>query len=208
MVSLSLSSTPDVPIVFSRITAAEYAQVRRLTKKTTPEITWPLRKQRGQLTIPTNHGLQIYRDVVIDEAALRRGRSEDETTHYTYHGFLPHFRRHVVEVAYYETAEWWLIGNDGRRLTLYGPPQYSPDQQRIATICPGIEYSGGQPNALQLFQMRQDTLRKVWELRPTTWEPAEVCWLNNNTLYLKRATWAGAAQGSVSYWKLTIRSAD
>lgn len=202
------AAPPAAVVRFSPISAAAYAQGRRQTRPAVAPVTFLVRKRNGQLIIPTSKGPQVYRDVVVDEASIRRGIGDEATTTYTYRGFLTRFQRHVVEVNFYETSEWWLIGNDGRRLTLYGPPQYSPDQQSIATICPGLEYSGGQPNALQLFRLQDGMLRKAWELRPENWEPAEIFWLNNNTLYLKRETWTVGANGNVSYWKMSFQQTD
>lgn len=200
------SAAPAAPVVtFTRISAATYAQAQRQVRPVAVPATFPVQKRNGQLTIPTSQGPQVYRDVVVDEASIRRGIGDEATTTYAYRGFLTQFQRHTVEVTFYETSEWWLIDKDGRRLTLYGPPQYSPDQQSIATICPGLEYSGGQPNALQLFRLQNGVLRNIWELRPQQWEPEEVFWLDANTLYLKREAWTGAATNPVSYWKLSIR---
>jgi len=194
-----------VPVVmFHRISAATYAQARRAARPVKVPATFPVKARNGQLVIPTTAGPQTFRDVVIDEKSIANGHGEEETTNYTYHGFLPGFQRHVVEVVFYETAEWWLISPEGRRLTLYGQPEYSPDQQSVATVCPGLEYSGGQPNSVQLFRLQQGVLRPIWEVRPTGWEPQELFWTDANTLYLKRREFPQGQEGLLSYWKLTV----
>ncbi|MET4106747.1 hypothetical protein [Hymenobacter sp. UYP22] len=203
---LTLLPGPPAPpaVTLHRITAATYAQARRAAKTVQVPTTFPIKPLNGQFVIPTSTGPQTFRNVVIDEKAIANGHGEEETTQYTYHGFLPGLRRHVVEVAFYETSEWWLISPEGRRLTLYGRPVYGPDQQRIATICPGLEYSGGQPNALQIFRLQNGTLRPLWEVRPTSWEPEELFWVDKNTLYLKRLEFPNGREGSVSYWRLMV----
>ncbi|HLK97904.1 MAG TPA: hypothetical protein VK364_09060 [Hymenobacter sp.] len=190
-------------VTFSKLSAVDYERARKVAGKTTPIVTQPLKKIRGAFAIPTTQGQQVFRDFIIGAAQIKQGHSEEEHTSYTYGGYLPRFRRHVVKVTYYETSQWWLVAENGRRLTLWGPPVYAPDQNRVATICPGLEYSGGQPNALQLFQLKEGVLQKVWEMQPTSWEPEEIFWTSLTTLYLKREWYSGTASG-FSYWKLTI----
>ncbi|QJX45692.1 hypothetical protein HMJ29_01560 [Hymenobacter taeanensis] len=195
---------PTAAVAFQRIAAATYQQAHRAARPTVAPATFPVKALNGQLVIPTAVGPQTFRNIIIDEKAVANGHSEEETETYTYHGFLPNYQRHVVEVAFYETAEWWLISPEGRRLTLYGAPLYAPDQQSIATICPGLEYSGGQPNAVQLLQVQQGVLRPVWEVRPENWEPAELFWVNSTTLYLKRTEYPKGQEGPTTYWKPSI----
>ncbi|RSK42397.1 hypothetical protein EI293_15890 [Hymenobacter perfusus] len=113
----------------------------------------------------------------------------------------------MVEVTFCETGEWWLISPEGRRLTLYGSPEYAPGQQSIAVMCPGLEYGGGQPNSVQIFRLQQGVLRPLWEMRPTSWEPEELFWTDANTLYLKREEYPGGRQGAMTYWRLTVAAA-
>lgn len=195
---------PAPVVTFHRISAATYVQARRVTKPVKVPTTFPVKARNGQLVIPTAAGPQTFRDVVIDEKAIANGHGEDETTQYTYHGFLSGFRRHVVEVAFYETGEWWLISPEGRRLTLYGQPEYAPDQQSVAASCAGLEYSGGQPNSVQILRLQNGVLRPLWEVRPTAWEPEELFWVDKNTLYLKRTEFPNDREGPTSYWKLVV----
>ncbi|WP_426490745.1 hypothetical protein [Hymenobacter sp. 102] len=195
---------PAPVVTFHRISAATYAQARRAARPVKVPTTFPVKARNGQLVIPTTAGPQTFRDVVIDEKAIANGHGEAETTHYTYHGFLPGLQRHVVEVGFYETSEWWLISPEGRRLTLYGQPEYAPGLQRVAASSAALEYEGGQPNIVQLFQLQQGVLRPLWEVRPTRWEPQELFWTDANMLYLKRREFPQGQEGPISYWKLTV----
>ncbi|UOQ65175.1 hypothetical protein [Hymenobacter volaticus] len=194
---------PSAPTVtFSEISASEYSQARKAATTAKPATTYPLKKTGSTLTVPTTQGLQVFRDLVIRETQVKQGHSEDEQITYTYMGYLTSFQRHVVKVTRYETSEWWLIAKNGRRLTLWGAPLYAPDQKQVVAICPGLEYSGGQPNIVQLFQMKDGVLQKVWETQPTTWEPEEIFWTSSTVLYLKRESYSDHTP--ISYWKLTI----
>lgn len=207
---LPLLPSPPAPaaaVTFQRISAATYAQARRAARPVQVPTTFPVKALNGQLVIPSTAGPQTFRDVVIDEKAIANGHGEDETTQYTYHGFLPGLRRHVVEVGFYETNEWWLISPEGRRLTLYGKPEYAPGQQRVAASCAALEYQAGQPNILQLFQLQNGLLRSVWEMRPTSWESEKLFWTGANTLYLKRQEFSDGQDKGQTYWRLMVATA-
>ena len=190
-------------VVFQQISAAEYQREQKAAQPGKTTTTFPVWKKGNQLTIPTTKGPLVLQDIVVGETEVQQGRTEDEYTLYTYRGYLSHFHRHLVEVGYYETTQWWLIAENGLRLTLWGKPQYAPDQNSMVAICAGLDYSGGQPNVVQLFQIKSGVLQKVWEMRPTTWEPKEIFWTSPTSLYLRRESYGGATT-STSYWKLTI----
>lgn len=206
VVSLLWGRPEALPTVaFRPISSAEYQRAKVLTKPAKVPTIFPVQARDGQFTIPTTTGPQHYRNIKIDAAAVARGHSEDEETRYAYLGLLTPFQRHLVGVTFYETGEWWLISPEGRRLTLYGPPLYSPDQRSVAAISPGLEYSGGQPNVVQLLRLQNGVLRPFWELRPTAWEPEELFWTGPDTLYLKGEQWTANQQGTLVYWQLTVR---
>ena len=70
----------------------------------------------------------------------------------------------------------------------------------------GIEYGGGQPNILQLLELRNGILQQVWTLEPKTWEPYRICWNSANTLLLSREMWTGPNPGNTfTYSKLTLQ---
>ena len=190
-------------VVFQQISAAEYQREQKAALPSKTTITFPVWKKGSQLTIPTTKGPLIFQDILIGETEVQQGHSEAEHTLYTYRGYLTHFHRHVVEVSYYETSQWWLIAENGLRLTLWGKPLYAPDQNSLIAICAGLEYSGGQPNVVQLLEIKNGVLQKVWEMSPTTWEPKEIFWTSPNSLYLQRQSYGGPTT-STSYWKLTI----
>ncbi|MBO0358839.1 hypothetical protein J0X19_12855 [Hymenobacter sp. BT186] len=190
-------------VVFQQISVAEYQREQRATQPSKTTITFPVWKKASQLTIPTTKGPLVLQDILIGETEVQQGHSEAEHTLYTYRGYLAHFHRHLVEVGYYETTQWWLIAENGLRLTLWGKPVYAPDQNSIVAICAGLDYSGGQPNVVQLLQIKNGVLQKVWEMRPTSWEPREIFWASPTSLYLRRESYGGSSPVS-SYWKLTI----
>jgi hypothetical protein len=190
-------------VVFQQISVSEYQREQKAARPGATTITFPVWKKGRQLTIPTTKGPLVLQDILIGETEVEQGHVEDEYTLYTYRGYLTHFHRHLVEVGYYETTQWWLIADNGLRLTLWGKPCYAPDQSSIVTICAGLEYSGGQPNVVQLFQIKNGVLQKVWEMRPTTWEPKEIFWTSPTSLYMRRESYGGNTSVT-SYWKLTI----
>ena len=127
-------------------------------------------------------------------------------TTYTYLGYLVDFKCHLIRVQYYETAQWLLIDISGRQIELWGEPLFSPDLRHIVATCMGIEYGGGQPNMLQLLELRNGMLWQVWTLEPKIWEPYRIKWLSSTSLVLSKEMWTGKNPGSTfTYAKLTIQ---
>ena len=109
-------------------------------------------------------------------------------------------------MQYYETAQWLLIDISGRQIELWGEPLFSPDLRHIVATCMGIEYGGGQPNMLQLLELRNGMLWQVWTLEPKIWEPYRIKWLSSTSLVLSKEMWTGKNPGSTfTYAKLTIQ---
>ena len=180
-----IGSAP-VRVTLSPLTKAAYSQAEKSQITTKPRVTFPLKKQGSRIIIPTTKGSKVFKDVVITETFIKQGHSEDEATTYTYLGFLPDFKYHLLKVGFYETEAWLLVDSSGKSFELWGAPLFSPDMKRIAAICQGIEYGGGQPNIIQMLELQNGTLREIWTLRPKTWEPMILFWTSNNTLYLRK----------------------
>lgn len=206
---LDIASPPKPPAVrvtFSSLTKAAYEQAGKTVIETKPRVTFPLHKQRGRLIIPTAKGQKVFTDIVIDDAAIKRGHSEDEMTIHTYRGFLPDFHCHLIEVQLYEISQWLLISDAGQQVVLWGKPLFSPDGKHIIATCMGIEYGGGQPNSLELLARQSGAWRTVWHLEPTAWEPYQVGWISPATLLLSKEMWTGKNPGTTfTYARLTIQ---
>ena len=206
LLKLPSAGPPAVRITFSPLTKAAYLAAAKATVVTKPTTTIPLKKTRGRLVIPTAKGPKTFADIIIDEAAIKKGHGEDELTTYTYLGYLVDFKCHLIRVQYYETAQWLLIDISGRQIELWGEPLFSPDLRHIVAICMGIEYGGGQPNMLQLLELRNGMLWQVWTLEPKVWEPYRIKWLSSTSLVLSKEMWTGKNPGSTfTYAKLTIQ---
>jgi hypothetical protein len=185
MLFSALQSDPaPVRVVLSPLTEAAYVKAEKSKILTKPKRTFPLQKKAGKIVIPTTKGPKIFKDIVITEASIKQGHSEEEGTTYTYLGYLPEFKCHLVHVEYYETAEWLLINASGKQVELWGQPVFAPDLKHIAATCEGIEYGGGQPNIIQLLEFKEGALRQVWRLEPKNWEPSQIQWVSNNALIL------------------------
>ena|GEM_PF-2397611 len=188
------------------LSKAAYMQAAKQVIVTKPHITFPVRKKDGRLVIPTAKGSKVFKDVVIDAAAVRNGHSESELTTYNYLGYIAELKSHLIQVQYYEIAQWLLIDAQGRQMELWGAPVFSPDLKRIAAVCEGIEYGGGQPNIIQLLELQNGVLREVWKLEPENWEPTRIGWTSATTLVLSKEMWTEKSQGNTfTYAKLVIK---
>lgn len=202
---LPAAGPPVVRVTFSPLTKAAYEQAKKAAIVTKPTLTFPLKKQKGRIVIPTTKGPKVFTDIVIDAAAVKKGHGEEESTEYTYHGYLVDFKCHLIQAQYYETAQWLLVDAAGRQIELWGEPVYAPDLRHIAATCMGIEYGGGQPNIIQLLEFRNGALQQVWKQEPKEWEPYRTAWTSNNTLILSKEMWIGKNPGNTfTYAKLTM----
>lgn len=201
---LPVAGPTAVRVTFGPLTK-EAAGAAKRAAVTKPKMTFPLKKQNGRIVIPTAKGPKVFTDIIIDEAAIKKGHGEDEMTTYTYLGYLADFKCHLIQVQYYEIAQWLLIDATGRQIELWGEPVCSPDLRHVVATCMGIEYSDGQPNILQLLELRNGRLQQAWTLEPKTWEPHQVKWISPTSLVLKKRMWNGKNPSSTfTYSKLTI----
>ncbi|MGI4871327.1 MAG: hypothetical protein ACRYFX_09125 [Janthinobacterium lividum] len=194
----SAPQPPAVQVAFAPLTKAAYLAAQKSCVTTRPRVTFPLKKQRGRIVIPTAKGKKVFADVVA--------RGECGNITYTYWGYWPTLRCHVVRVQQCGIVHWFLTTEAGQQLELQGELlEVAPDGQYIASACPNLSL-GGPPNNIQLLALQQDTLREVWHLEPKEWEPVAVCWLSPTTLLLRKRMWTSRNPGTTyTYARLTIR---
>ncbi|MDB5235846.1 MAG: hypothetical protein JWR44_2839 [Hymenobacter sp.] len=73
-------------VTFSPMTKAAYLAAQKTAVSTKPQVTFPLKKAQGRIIIPTAKGQKTFADIVIDEAAIKKGHGEEEMETYTYLG--------------------------------------------------------------------------------------------------------------------------
>ena len=193
---------PAVRVTFSPLTKAAYLAAAKAAVVTKPAITFPLKKVRGRIVIPTTKGPKVLQDKAV-------GTDDTEQAEYIYQGYLPQFGYHVVEAHLWERTQWILLDKQGRYLEFYEAPLFSPDLKSFVIASPGIEYTV-YPNEIQLFRFENGRWRQVWKLEPSvepmSWEPDKIRWLSNLTLLLKKKMWTGKNPGTTfTYAKLTIQ---
>ena len=195
---------PVVRVALSPLTGAAYRAAAKAAVVTRPALTFPLKKARGRIVVPTSKGAKVFRDKGV-------GTDNDDQAQFEYVGYWPQFKCHLLLGHYWEHSLSLLVPASGeKQLALYGPPAFSPNGQSFVSIASGIEY-GVYPNEVRLFRFENGRWRQVWQLEPSvepaTWEPAEIHWLTNSTLLLKKKTWTGPNPGTTfTYAKLTIHA--
>jgi hypothetical protein len=185
-------------VTFSPLTKVAYLQAKKSCVAAHPQVTFPLKKQRGRLVIPTLKGQRVFQDRGM-------GTDNDDQARYDYLGYLQEYGTHVVLAHLWERTQWFLVDKDGQQIELYEAPLYSPNGKSFVAIAAGLEYPV-YPNSLLLYRFETGHWRKVWALEPTAWEPNGVCWNSASTLLLKKKTWTPQDLGTTfSYAKLIIR---
>ncbi len=64
---LPAAGPPAVRVTFSPLTKAAYLAAKKAAVVTKPAITFPLKKVRGRIVIPTAKGLVVFKDNVVSE---------------------------------------------------------------------------------------------------------------------------------------------
>ena len=192
-----------VRVTFSPLTKAAYLAAAKAAVTTKPVMTFPLKKLRGRIVIPTSKGPKVFQDKGL-------GTDNDDQVQFDYKGYLPQFKCHLLIGHYWERTQSLLVpASGGKQLSLYGQPVFSPDMQNFVSRASGIEY-GVYPNEIRLFRFGNGHWQQVWKLEPSvepaTWEPDAINWLTNSTLLLQKKMWTGPNPGSTfTYAKLTIQ---
>ncbi|GAA4347047.1 hypothetical protein GCM10023185_01840 [Hymenobacter saemangeumensis] len=200
-------------ITVASVSKEAYLRALKSRIDTKPKVTYPLKKQAGRIVIPTAEGKSIFQDRGLgaegDEENMGQYIYSDAKSEYSYGGYWPQLSLHSILGNYRESGrDSWeeiLVGDNGQRLHLPGGPNFSPDMRCfvVESADLGVHLM---PNVIQLYQLKNDIWRKIWEVQPKTWEPAEAFWTAENVLFLKKKLWkAGKATGAFTYSKITIQ---
>ncbi|MFD2721748.1 hypothetical protein ACFST9_23735 [Hymenobacter monticola] len=202
LLKIPAAAPPAARVTFSPLTKAAYEQAKKTAIVTKPTLTFPVKKARGRIVIPTSKGPRIFQDKGV-------GTDNDDQAQYEYQGYAASLKMHLVDGRYWEGGEWLLVSDTGQQLALPSPPEYSPDTRSFVAFSAGIEVSF-MLNVIQLYRLENGRWRQVWKLEPSvepaTWEPAEIHWLSNSTLLLKKRMWTGKNSGNTfTYAKLSLQ---
>ena len=203
LLQLPAARPPAVRVTSSPLTKAAYLAAAKAAVVTKPTLTFPVKKQKGRIVVPTSKGPKVFQDKGV-------GTDDDDQQEFEYTGYLPLFKYHLLMGHFWERTQSLLVPANGEEhVELYGKPSFSPDFKNFVSIASGIEYSV-YPNEIRLFRFKNGRWRRVWKLEPSvepaTWEPETIHWLSNTTLLLKKKMWTGKNPGTTfTYAKLTIQ---
>jgi hypothetical protein len=200
---LKLPAAGPPTVKLTRCSVQEYQQAKAAKAVALPlKPTFPLKKRRGVLVIPTANGRKVFRDVRV---------ADDETADATYQylGYFEKLRLHLLQIQLWESSEYELIDANGKITELWSPPTYSPQQEYLVAVSGSLEYEM-MPNGMQLFLCGPAGLQKVWELAPTTWAPveADTFWSSDKTIFIKQKRYPShdvSKRPYFTYAKLTIQ---
>ena len=201
LLKLPAAGPSAVRVSFSPLTKAAYLAAKKAAVVTKPARTFPVKKQKGRIVIPTAKGPKVFQDKGV-------GTDNDDQVEFNYIGYAADLKYHLVTGNYWEGFLCHVVGDNGQQLKLSDTPDFSPDKRSFVVYSAGIEVSY-LPNLIQLYRLKDGRWQQVWKLEPSiepaTWEPDEIHWLSNTTLLLKKKMWTGKNPGTTfSYAKLTI----
>lgn len=198
---LGLASPPKPPavrVVFSPLTRAAYVAASKHLVDIKPRATFPLKKQRGRIVIPTAKGQRVFRDGWIE-------KERDDDTRYSYVGYWPSLHWHLVEGYHYsEIYNLNIIAQSGQWLKLDDSPSFSPDTSQFVVASGSLDGIGSP--LIQLFKLKNGAWRESWKREPTTWQVEQLEWLTATTLLLKEKHWnEDFSKSWFTYARLTIQ---
>ena len=203
LLKLLAAGPPAVKVTFSPLTKAAYLAARKAVVVTKPAVTFPLKKQKGCIVIPTATGKKVFQDKGV-------GTDNDDQAQFNYLGFMSQHNCHLIEAHYWERTNFLLVDSQTeKQLSLYGKPLFSPDGKSFAVKSAGIEY-GVYPNAIQLFRFEKGWWRQVWKIEPAieppSWEPWGLHWISASSLILEKRMWTAQSDGTAfTYSKLRVQ---
>jgi hypothetical protein len=144
----------------------------------------PVRRQGLALLLRPAQGPEVRLASTPDaEFTLQNG----EGVKYMYWGSLPAAHQWAVRAWAWEAHGTVLVDQrTGYRLDeLPGDPVAAPDGRLVLLGSPGLG-GGDQPNMLSLVQVAPTGARLLWQIEPTTWEPAAIRWAAPDRAVLMR----------------------
>lgn len=194
------AATPALPVVqvtSSSLTQSAWEQASKKLLKTAPRVTHPLHKQGQRLVIPLAKGQRVFTDKYVNT-------DRDDKQRFTYAGYLPATKTHVVIGHFWEENKYVLLPESGRETVVYSAPVYSPDGRSFAVATPGLEY-GAHANAIRLFRYEAAGWREVWHTEPKAWEPDSIGWTSPTTLLLRQQQFPANGLTRARYAQLLIK---
>lgn len=189
---------PAVRVVFSSLSRAAYVAANKHVVEVKPSVTFPLKKQRGRIVIPTAKGQRIFRDGWIE-------KERDEDARYTYLGYWPSLHWHLVkEYNYGEVYNLNVVTQSGQQLKLDDSPSFSPDASQFVVASGALDGLGAP--LIQLFRLKNGIWQESWKIETTTWQVEQLEWLTVNTLLLKERHWdKDFLKSWFTYARLTVQ---
>lgn len=105
---------------------------------------------------------------------------------YSVENYFPEKGLLLVKVFYKVGTSHLLVDvASGRSIYLWGQPYFSPQGDLMISINNDQQTQYG-ANGIQLFEIREDSLKPLWELGIANWGPLEAMWTDSQALLIKR----------------------
>jgi hypothetical protein len=128
-----------------------------------------------------DHCRLIFRTVGGDTAVFANDQSDnDRAISYTYLGPAGD-QLDLVRVGYYEGGSYMLVERDGVHVAVAGPPTFSPDGSRFASLSMDLE-AEYDPNVVQVWRLNRGHPRLEIAITSDEWGPSDALWVGADTL--------------------------
>lgn len=139
----------------------------------------PLVTARGRVF--RSHCRLVFRVVGGDTTVFTDDQSEgDHTVNYTYLGSVG-AGFDLVRIGYYEGGTYMLVGATGDLTYVAGPPTFSPDSTRFASLSIDLE-AEYEPNVLEIWRLEGHHPRLEIAIKSEEWGPSDPRWFSASRL--------------------------
>ena len=155
--------------------------------------------------------IKISSDSIILRTNDRVVTYKNDTIHnesmVKYHcvGIYPEIGFIHVKAAYWEWTRDFLVNfKDGHETELWSDPIVSPNKSQIISNSADL-VATEMPNGIQLFKLENGELKKVFEKEIIKWEPYEIKWESDTSIFIKVAKLDNEYNRHFSYKRMIIK---
>jgi hypothetical protein len=167
-------------LTIEKVTEQEYLQVKK-NYQNSITVDSSIKKVDSLINIPLKIGsYKSFKDKI-------KGEEDEGRVEFKYIGRQNSIDISILEVGYWEGGHAIIVDNqNGETFDFWSVPIISSDNKKLATYLEsGLE---GYPVGIQIWHVQQSKyykLDKLIEINQTQWDPKEICWDDNNTLFVR-----------------------
>ncbi len=113
-------------------------------------------------------------------------KETDDGKWYTFRDYFKDINSYLITIQHYEGLSYVLIHKiTGNSIDIPGLIQISPDKKRIISYNVDLE-AGYSDNGFVIYQIKNGSFIKEYELYPDDWGPSKINWIDNKNVEIEK----------------------